>query len=69
MSKLVLCVTVAAGAMALSAACVLASQGPGVGAGSASPLLQSVVALFIAGLGAIVVVGLVALALGAKPRD
>jgi hypothetical protein len=41
----------------------------GVGPGSASALQQGVVALFVAGLGAIVVVGLVLAPLGVRPRD
>jgi hypothetical protein len=48
----------------LAAACAVASQGPGVGQGSASPLQQSIVALFIAGLGAVCVLGLVLMLLG-----
>jgi hypothetical protein len=60
---------IAAMAPGAAATSVLASQGPGVGPGSASPLLQSVVALFVAGLGAIVVVGLVLMLLGGRPRD
>ena len=60
---------VAASATLLSGASALASQGPGVGPGTASPLLQSIAALLIAGLGAIVVVGLVLMLLGARPRD
>lgn len=47
----------------------LASQGPGVGTGTASPQLQAVVALFIAGMAAFVVIGLVLLALGMRSRD
>jgi hypothetical protein len=59
----------AALAASLAAASALASQGPGVGPGSASPLLQSIVALFIAGLGAVMVVGLVLMLLGGRSPD
>jgi hypothetical protein len=56
-------------ATGLAAASALASQGPGVGPGSASPLLQAIVALFIAGLGAICLLGLVLMLLGARAPD
>ena len=59
----------AAAAASLAATAGLASQGPGVGAGTASPLQQGIVTLIIAGLGSIVVVGLVAMLLGARPPD
>jgi hypothetical protein len=63
-------VAIVLGQAALSAASLLASQGPGVGPGNATPFQQFVAAMTVVGLGVgVAVIALVLVALGGQSRE